>query len=90
MSGDHNENQKPTTNDLKECGTCGYPLLPEERTGLVEVNGKMIKQFVSLDEWDTSRVIDSFRARSTNHVKLETALRGLIKDVEQKLKERNT
>ena len=50
MSGDHNENQKPTTNDLKECGTCGYPLLPEERTGLVEVNGKMVKPWVGLTD----------------------------------------
>ncbi|CAB4200645.1 hypothetical protein UFOVP1355_58 [uncultured Caudovirales phage] len=28
---------------LIECGTCSYPLLPEEREGLVEINGKMGK-----------------------------------------------
>ena len=47
------------------------------------------REWVSLDDWDTSRVIDSFRARHINHVKLETALRGAIKDVEQKIKEKN-
>jgi len=25
-----------------ECGTCGYPLTPEERTTLIEHNGRMI------------------------------------------------
>jgi hypothetical protein len=28
---------------LIECDTCGYPLTPEEREGLVEINGKMCK-----------------------------------------------
>lgn len=28
-----------------ECGTCGYPLTPEERTGLVEHNGRMVLPF---------------------------------------------
>lgn len=28
---------------LIECNTCGYPLTPEEREGLVEINGKMCK-----------------------------------------------
>lgn len=28
---------------LIECGTCGYPLTPEEREGLVEIDGKMCK-----------------------------------------------
>lgn len=28
---------------LIECGTCGYSLLPEEREGLVEIDGKMCK-----------------------------------------------
>jgi hypothetical protein len=28
---------------LIECGTCGYPLLPEEREELVEIGGKMCK-----------------------------------------------
>ena len=28
---------------LIECSTCVYSLLPEEREGLVEINGKMCK-----------------------------------------------
>lgn len=28
---------------LIECGTCGYPLPPSEREGLVEIDGKMCK-----------------------------------------------
>lgn len=43
MSSDHNQYQKSAPYDMKECGTCGYPLLPEEYAGLVEVNGKMIR-----------------------------------------------
>ena len=29
--------------NLIPCGTCGYPLTLEERTGLVEVEGEMVK-----------------------------------------------
>lgn len=28
---------------LINCGTCGYPLTPEERAGLVEVDGVLVK-----------------------------------------------
>jgi hypothetical protein len=28
--------------NMIECGTCGYPLTPEERTTLIEHNGRMI------------------------------------------------
>ena len=35
---------------LIECGTCGYPLLPEEREGLVEIDGKMCKPRKPLTE----------------------------------------
>jgi hypothetical protein len=31
-----------------DCGTCGYPLTPEERTTLVEVNGKMRRPWKGL------------------------------------------
>lgn len=31
--------------NMIECGTCGYPLTPEERTGLVEHNGRMVLPF---------------------------------------------
>jgi hypothetical protein len=29
--------------NLIQCGTCGYPLTPEERGGLIEVDGVMVK-----------------------------------------------
>jgi hypothetical protein len=29
--------------NLINCGTCGYPLTPEERTSLIERNGVMVK-----------------------------------------------
>lgn len=28
--------------NMIECGTCGYPLTPEERTFLIERNGRMV------------------------------------------------
>jgi len=36
MDGKHVKN-------LISCGTCGYPLTPEERTSLVEQEGVMVK-----------------------------------------------
>lgn len=35
---------------LIECSTCGYPLLSEEREGLVEIDGKMCKPRKPLTE----------------------------------------
>jgi hypothetical protein len=35
---------------MLECGTCGYPLLPEERTGMVEVNGKAVNPWKGLTD----------------------------------------
>lgn len=37
---------------LIECGTCGYPLTPEEREGLVDIDGKMCKP-QEPDAWRT-------------------------------------
>jgi hypothetical protein len=37
---------------LIECSTCGYPLTPGERTGLVEIDGKMCKPQAP-DAWRT-------------------------------------
>lgn len=33
------------------CGTCGYPLAPEERTTLVEVGGVMVKPTATHCTW---------------------------------------
>jgi len=48
---------------LIECSTCGYPLTPEEREGLVEIDGKMCKPqksqireaaLMALEAWEPS------------------------------------
>jgi hypothetical protein len=39
-----------------ECSTCGYPLLPEERAGLVEIDGKMCKPVADHSERDLDMV----------------------------------
>lgn len=36
--------------NLIGCATCGYPLAPEERTTLVQINDKMYKPWVSLTD----------------------------------------
>ena len=36
--------------NMIECGTCGYPLTPEERTGLMEHNGRVVKPWQSLTD----------------------------------------
>ena len=62
-----------------ECGTCGYPLLPEERTSLVERNGKMVKPWVWItdDDYEVGEIYsDEF-------------LEG-VDWAEAKLKEKNT
>lgn len=52
--------------NMIKCGTCGYPLTPEERTSLVEHNGRMVKPWQGLtaeeaaDCWSTSAV-DTWR-----------------------------
>lgn len=56
MSGDHNQYQESAPYDMKECGTCGYPLLPEERTSLVEANGKMAKPWANLTDEEIDHI----------------------------------
>lgn len=41
-----------------ECGTCGYPLLPEEQGGLVEIDGKMCKPKEPLSDEEIVKVYD--------------------------------
>lgn len=43
---------------LIECGTCGYSLLPEEREGLVEIDGKMCKPRKPLTDDQQYQVIE--------------------------------
>jgi hypothetical protein len=37
------QSKEETVKNLINCGTCGYPLTPEERTTLVEKDGVMVK-----------------------------------------------
>jgi hypothetical protein len=41
---------------LIECSTCGYPLLPEEREGLVEIDGKMCKPSTPLTDEEIGKI----------------------------------
>jgi hypothetical protein len=64
-----------------ECTTCGYPLTPEERTGLVEIDGKMCKP----REWKslTDEDIDWIKGSANRAL-------GYIRVTAAKLKEKNT
>jgi hypothetical protein len=42
---------------LIECDTCGYSLLPEEREGLVEIDGKMCKPRKPLTDDELTKLI---------------------------------
>jgi hypothetical protein len=44
---------------LIECSTCGYPLTPEEREGLVEIDGKMCKPRKPLTDDEISSLIST-------------------------------
>jgi hypothetical protein len=55
------ENQNKGEKEMKtliECSTCGYPLLPEERSGLVEIDGKMCKPNTPLSDEEIVKVYD--------------------------------
>ncbi len=65
--------------NMIECGTCGYPLTPEERTNLVEYNGRMVKPWQGLT--------DEERAEFDNWA-LNGAM-GFVYAIEAKLKEKN-
>jgi hypothetical protein len=66
---------------LIECSTCGYPLTPEEREGLVEIDGKMCKP----REWKslTDEDIDWIKGSANRAL-------GYIRVTAAKLKEKNT
>jgi hypothetical protein len=57
---------------LIECSTCGYPLTPEERTGLVEIDGKMCKPIAPLTDDQVMYIVDVQRAK----VEFDTAKVG--------------
>lgn len=71
--------------NLINCGTCGYPLAPEERTTLVEKDGVMVKparEWVGLTDDEFEDI--EMGCRSTPFGKIEA-----MKQVEAKLKEKN-
>ena len=88
--------------NLINCGTCGYPLTPEERTSLIERDGVMVKpapvQDVSLiDEGKTAAqrkwvgLTDDELSEVYNQADWDT-VNGweYERAIEAKLKERNT
>jgi len=49
-----------------ECNTCGYPLTPEEREGLVEIDGKMCKPRRPLTDEEIDEITDAQWDRLNN------------------------
>lgn len=64
---------------MVECGTCGYPLTPEERTGLVEEGGRMRKPWKGLTSAERKTLWN-----------LSTKPMHFAELIEAKLKEKNT
>lgn len=67
--------------NMIECGTCGYPLTPEERTSLVEHNGRMVKLWQSLTD-------EEINAEATSEEQAHGFIQGALW-AESKLKEKN-
>lgn len=63
--------------NMVECGTCGYPLTPEERTSLVEHNGRMVKPWQSLTGEEIAEAMVFNK-------------RVMVAHIENKLKEKNS
>lgn len=72
--------------NLIECATCGYPLTPEERTTLVEVNGKMRKPWVGLTDEEIEKLTHYHGIDSL----YETGVKDFYEAIADKLKEKNT
>jgi hypothetical protein len=55
------QSKEETVKNLINCGTCGYPLTPEERTTLVEKDGVMVKP-APVQPVDFEAIIDDIEA----------------------------
>ena len=69
--------------NLINCGTCGYPLAPEERTTLVEKDGVMVKparDWVGLTDKERREIFDACDPTDRGYVLAMT---------EAKLREKN-
>jgi hypothetical protein len=67
--------------NLINCGTCGYPLTPEERTSLIERDGVMVKPApMTKDEAiSTERALDlALEALSSIDIYLSDTLTGRV------------
>lgn len=69
------------TKNLIECGTCGYPLTPEERSSLVEHRGRMVKEWISLTDEEM---------KQTCYETWSFDPYVIARSIEAKLKEKNT
>jgi hypothetical protein len=65
-----------------ECSTCGYPLTPEEREGLVEIDGKMCKPIEPLTDEEIDKVTDAQWAQN-NHKPIYAAHRAYARAIER-------
>ena len=65
---------------LIDCSTCGYPLTPEEREGLVEIDGKMCKPRKPLTEEHLTTLCRKHWDRQSNildHITYARAIEAL-------------
>jgi hypothetical protein len=54
--------------NLINCGTCGYPLTPEERTSLIERNGVMVKPAPMTKDEALDLALEALEGNTTNPV----------------------
>lgn len=69
--------------NLINCGTCGYPLTPEERTTLIEKDGVMVKPARGWADLTAEEIVEVMSANP------ELTVGGLLA-VQKKLREKNT
>ena len=86
--------------NMIECGTCGYPLTPEERTNLIEYNGRMVKPWQSLTDeeafnafglhlWPESFLANVSQELKDTHEEAKKEVLSRVRAIEAKLKEKN-
>lgn len=95
------EPQGQHMSNLINCGTCGYPLAPEERTTLVEKDGVMVKPARELVGLTDEDLIECERLADIRHRKHMGSIRGqqlssadqflwhYARAIEAKLREKN-
>ncbi len=62
-----------------DCDTCGYPLLPEEREGLVEINGRLCKPRTPLRD---AEIFSILRNIDPEMKRLNPGMKALVQEIE--------